>query len=234
MPIGTPVQLATFVANNISGNSITTTVDAPAGSLIIVFVSAWAGTNGTATTVIDSASNTYTLAVQNVATVGQPYPGAIFYCLNSANDLPIGGTVTVSNSGSINQNVGIWKVSGANGGLDAINKTFSSGTSLSISTGTLTSSSEIVFGGVGTAGSMTGYTIGSGFTELFFGFTGSMSAAGFGYQIVSSTTSVTWAPSWTGGGNKFGVLASFKATAGSSFQPAWTINRNSIETGWAS
>lgn len=90
MGIGTPVLIAGGYGIA-SGSSVTTTVDAPPGSLISVALYCWASTDLQATgTVTDSAtggSNTYQLATASSASAGV-YGCSIYYCLNSTHDLP--------------------------------------------------------------------------------------------------------------------------------------------------
>lgn len=211
MTIGTPVQLLA-AANVASAGHNTTGADAPAGSLIVVFIATWNGLDGTVTAVSDSAGNTYTLAVQPAAGASMPYPGAIYYCSNSANDLPSGGWISATSSGGDNFTIGAWAVSGANGGLDATASTSDNNSTVSLSTGTLGSASEIVFGGIGTRANLGTLTDPGAFTELFFSATSAHQP--FAYDIVSSNSSVTYDPSWSNTAAFVAVLASFKATGG--------------------
>lgn len=210
-PPGTPNRLC-ISSSTASGAHVTTIADAPVGSLIVVAVSTWAGLNGTATGVTDSAGNTYSLAIQGAAIAAVPYPAAIYYCINSAFDLPNGGWIAVTNSGAIVDNVYACSVSGANGGLDATNSghVAASSSTISLATGALASANEIVFGLTATSDSLTGFANSAGFTELAFGVSGGSNASGFGYDIVSSNASVTYAPTWTSA-RAAGVMASFKA-----------------------
>src|SRR5690348_1042780 len=129
MAIGTPTQLC-IVANSVSGAHVATAVDAPSGSLIVVFVAAWSSNNGTVTAVTDSAGNTYSLAVQHAASASASYPAAIYYCANTANDLPSGGWIAATNSGAVTQGLYACSVSGANAGVDATGNTGSNGSSV--------------------------------------------------------------------------------------------------------
>jgi hypothetical protein len=210
--IGTPTSILTPVTNSASGTAISTTVDTPIGSLIVVAVSAWNSLNGTVTSVTDSAGNSYT-AVQRAANASEPYPSAIFYSSNTPNDLPNGGTITATNSGGVTQNVAAYKISGANGGIDVSTSTFVNGnTTLSLSSGVLAVPNEILIGVTSSRNSLSGFTAGSPFTELLFGVTG---VSTFAYDIVSATTSVTYGPSWTNNGAMIGLLVSFKQSVAS-------------------
>jgi hypothetical protein len=247
-PIGTPVRIIPKTENWPSNQHIATNVDAPKGSLIVVMVGAWASTNGTATAVTDSAGNTYTLAVQVPATSGVPYPAAIFYSSNTSNDLPSGGWINVTNSGANAVIVWAGYVTGANGGLDATAQVGSTATtSVTLSTGALNSSNEIVFGGLSTTQNFTFQTCASGFTELWNN-TNSCggpfdNGLGWAYDIVKSKTSITYHPSFNIV-NAGAVLASFMATPGkatmaqantaalaSGLVGYWTLDGN--QTNWA-
>jgi hypothetical protein len=78
-----------------------------------------------------------------------------------------------------------------------------------MSTGTLASSNEIIFGGVCTNGAFGSQPTQAGFTELDWVPSGT--AASFAYKIVSSNVSVSYAPTWTSSTAYAAVIASFKA-----------------------
>jgi hypothetical protein len=215
--IGTPILIGN---QENSPTTITTSVDAPAGSLIVVAVGCWDNQNSTIISVTDSALNTYDIAVQATAP-SVSAPCGIAYCLNSTNDLPSGGTITITQSGLVQAILGAWIVSGANGGLDAAPAGVTPGagaSSVSISTGTLAQANEIVFGFVTTSQSISVLSNPSGFTELWNNTAtppGPIdNTMAFSYNIVSSTSTVTYNPSWTSAVNVASVMASFKATAG--------------------
>jgi hypothetical protein len=210
MAIGTPVALI-GAQNRPSGGHNTTTGHAPVGSLIVVLLFAWTGVNGAATGVTDSAGNTYTLAVQDPATASIGYPCAIYYCNNSANDLPSGGWIASTNSGATNFSIAAYAIPGANGGLDVAMSAHNAGaTTLSLVSGALASANEILIGLMATTSNFGTVTEPGGFT-LLSGFPiGGQDAA---YEIVSSNASVTYNPSWTNSVACAAVLASFKATA---------------------
>src|SRR5215469_90852 len=213
MPIGTPSVI--FGGSNIAaGTNNVTTADAPAGSLIVVGLGTWASTNGTTTGVSDSAGNTYTKLSEGAPTVGIPYPAAIWYSSNITH-LPLGGTISQTNSGNVTYSIVACVVSGANGGSDVHTTANASGvTTNTLASGGLAASSEIIFGLTATTGSLSGYAANSPFTEI--GFSPSGNAMGFAYDIVSTNASVNFAPSWSSNQTIAQCVGSFKAPASAS------------------
>src|SRR5258708_35152671 len=115
MPIGTPLPINNSGVPTGTG-TITTNVDAPIGSLIVVF---WYDNTSAQTppaTLSDSAGNTYSKAV-NPTPTASTFTVAIYYSSSTANDLPSGGTITSTGNAAM----AAFKVSGANGGLDRTN-----------------------------------------------------------------------------------------------------------------
>lgn len=215
MPIGTPQKLI-LVSNSANSTHVTVTSTAPAGSLIVVACACWSSTNGVVSSVTDSQGNSYTI-VQNAAAASVPYPGAIAYCLNSASTLTSGIDWISVTSTAVSQSTGAWSMSGANSGIDVSIPTTGFGIKgKTISTGTLAQNNEIIFGLTATAGNLSGFTNSAGFTELAFGIAGSGNAFGFAYDIVSSTSSVSYSPTWTNNNNVALVLVSFKGLSVSS------------------
>lgn len=196
--IGTPVWIAgfnEFSAGATRPNGITTQVDAPAGSLIIVKVANW--TNLTAfsgTPLTDSAGNTYTLAVQSS---GSNVVG-IFYCSNSAHDLPAGSTITFNQSGITNFALTACYVANANGGLD---KTVTSSVaapatvnSISLTSGTLTTANQILLvAWWSTVSGVFPFTEPAGWTSVapWLPFQAGLDLA---YKTVAATTTQTYNP----------------------------------------
>lgn len=84
-------------------------------------------------------------------------------------------------------------------------------TTLSVATGTLCQASELIIGTTGIAGSFSAFNNNSPFTVLTAPTGGNM---GWGYDIVSATTSVTYAPSWTTARNAGANVYSYKAAGG--------------------
>jgi hypothetical protein len=204
MPIGTPILAAT--ANNTAlGTSTTLTTAVPTYALVVVFVvdpnaaglSATGGVN-------DSTGNIYLPAAASAP--GAAFGCSLYYCQNAVA-IPVGGTFTVSGlSGQTQYSGGMVYITGANSGIDKTNSGSATGTSLSIATGTLGASNEIVVGVMNSNNGLTGATDGGGFTSL----TRAVFNTDFGYQIVSSNASVSYTVSGFTSGNAAGCVASFQ------------------------
>jgi hypothetical protein len=214
MPIGTPTAITgiTFAA----GGAITTTVDAPAGSLTLVAaIAAALNTTLTGMTCSDNAtggSNTYVVEESSAVNLNS-FACAIIASINTAHDLPIGGVITPAGTVGAGAFLAAWKVSGCNGGLDKIvtaNSATGTATSLSQSTGVLTVSNEIVFSILSFNQNAATFVESTGFTTLINPTSGGVAVS---YAIVSSTASVTYAPSWTTGLSYAFTLATFEITS---------------------
>ncbi len=209
MGISTPTQIAkgTGVA---SGATVTTTVDAPKASLIVVAVLAWQTANSAITGLTDSAGNTYTQAIQSVATA-TVFASSIWYCSNTPNDLPIGGTLTATTAGGT-YGLFAYVVTGCNGGADKTNttlKTSGNNKTFSLATGTLTVANELIFGAFLPGASTGVITESAGFSSL----DNTASFDLISYKIANATGTVTWSPSWaTNLAIYSAVLASFEST----------------------
>lgn len=187
--------------------TITTTSDCPAGSLIVVNLSFVGGTNDfSASTVTDSASNSYTFIAQSANPGGTPVT-ALFYSSNTANDLPNGGTITTNAS---SPNFGAACIDSFSGGLDVSNSnaTASNVTTLSVTIPTLAQSSEVIIGAMDNLTNMAGISEGNGYTRLGGSF------FDFAYLLAASTTPPAYSPSWTNTSKAGVVVAAFKATGG--------------------
>jgi hypothetical protein len=210
--IGTPTAILAFETPTAGPptTSTGTTVDAPAGSLIVIYAAAFnIGDTTMGSTCTLSDGDTAVRAISNTPTVGA-YTSTLYYVSNSAHDLPVGGTITC-NSGTNQTGLAAWVITGASGGLDKTNSTQASGgvTSISLASGTLSTSSEILFGSINIGSTQT-LTEAPGFTTLVAYASGTTNAD-ISYKIVSANSSVTYNPTFSGGGNS-GLLATFEAT----------------------
>lgn len=205
--IGTPTAIsAVTVSGTASGSPISTTVDAPIGSLIVVV--GFAGVGATINSMTLSSGDACSLAVQNSSGSGVE-SGSIWYCSNTAHDLPSGGTITATTS-SGTYGLGAFKISGANGGVDKMaNNSNGAATSNSQAIGAFCGASSIVLAVNVFNLLLTAWTEGSGFTQ-FSG--GNGVAYDMGYDIVSASTAVTYAPSWTPSAGTVLIMANFAAT----------------------
>ena len=142
--IGTPVNIGTAYPETAMGTGFTTTATAPIGSAIFVAVNDISGTG--VTSVTDSAGHTYTRVPSFIdnATIGGIF---IYYSLNIGSALPSGGTITVNGPGGYAAVA--TSVTNANGGFDvsALHDNTSTSTNApTVSTPTLATTNEIVFG----------------------------------------------------------------------------------------
>jgi len=170
--------------------------------------------NAAISSVTDTAGNTYAKLIATPATANI-VGAAAYYCASSTAAIVSGSTkLTVTTSNGSQWDLDIWvSISGAGGGGDVASQQLgtTTGTSASISSGTLASASEILFGGMWLAGSASTITESSGFTNIFGA--GASQWTAVGYKIVSATTSIAYSPSWTTSQKFTALLVSLKATA---------------------
>ena len=214
MAIGTPVELGVHAQGTAStSNVLTTSAAAPAGDAIIVIIQLPI-TATTTPTVADTASNSYTVTTPQA--FGVTGKLCVARCANPAA-LSSGSTITVSWSGSGKSTIGACSVSGLDptAPLDVTGTTVTgTGASATVSTGGLSQADEIVFGMVATSGTAGAFTQATGFTafsSIGVG-TGNIETR-WGYKIVSSTSSVTYNPSWATSRIYGANVYSFKAAA---------------------
>jgi hypothetical protein len=210
MSIGTPVSIADNTSGTAiaSGGTISTSVAAPVGSLIVVCIFPNSpDVNVTGVTL--SSGDVETGAIHGSA-ISATNNCALYYFINTAHNLPSGGTIKVTVS-SGTWRLAAYAVSGATNGKDGSSIfQFSSGqTSISPATGALASSNEIAFGVVYQTSSITGWTESSGFTTLV---NPNVNRSGVSYQILNTNAAITWSASWTGASPVTAVLATFEGT----------------------
>lgn len=205
--------LGTGNATGVTTVALTTTVDAPIGSLIAVVCAGrgsqtWSG-------VTDSAGNTYSAALANTLTGTQAI--RTFFTVNTI-DLPLAGTITcTSNLATGQKSTSAIAFSGAVASpLDAASVS-QTGTGPPYTVGP-TGTLACPGGGSGCevlVGSETSLNAGvvtptAGFTT----FGSPTSAAAFEFQLVSASTPVTSAPTSTAPSGAYaGNLAAFKAAS---------------------
>ena len=194
MAIGTP----TLVGTSIVSGSLTTSAAIVAGNLVVIGVGFYIETP----TSVSDGTNTYTAALGLNA--GSRY-GSLWYCAN-VQAVASGATVTISPSGGRGMAAVMAQVSGVatttpfdSTGAGGTNPT--SGVSLlpSVTTGTLSQASEIVFA-VASYGQSAGapvYTESANFTNVGIAAntSGNEAFIALSYDIVSSTSAITYAPS---------------------------------------
>lgn len=198
---------ADTTTGTLKSGSATTTSQIPANALFFMSIAA-TGANDSFTSVTDSAGNTYSVVETSDGSNGAQ---AIAWLIPSS-PIPSGTSITAVTSDASQWGLGTgYYVTGAAGGLDKQNSVnndnLNTVTSISLATGTLALASEIVIGVFNTNGNAVTWTEASGFSTLHndtFSITS--------YEIVSSSSSVTWNPTFTATGPLNAVLASFKAT----------------------
>lgn len=218
-----PCPLLALTVTNVAGceasgaTSVSCTTSAATVSGAQIFtVYAIGGTNNATISVTDSASHTYTEGTQlngssNIASV------APFWVLN-ASVVANGGSITGSQTGgsSGNQYLSGASISGVatSNALDAqAAGTTSTGTTPSISTGVLAQANEIVIGWILIHnGSGDTFTEAPGFTTGGTVTGGSPGAVRWAYEVVSSTSSVTYAPTLGTSEQYWTNVLSFKCT----------------------
>jgi hypothetical protein len=137
---GSPVKVDSYANDpGIANNPV------PAGSTIVVIVTATNVANNAITSLTDSAGNTYTQVVQNTAAAGVG-SAAIFWCQSTTQPLLGGvGFFTAVVAGAL-QTYGLWafKLIGGATAVNASSSTTGTGTTFSLSTGVLAANSLVL------------------------------------------------------------------------------------------
>lgn len=188
-----------------------TTVVAPPGSLVIVTVYC-ADVTDTVVSLTDSAGNTYSFAARSHTNAS----AEIWYISNSINNMPIGTSFTATTTLGAPQQCAVgWcgYSTGANGGLDKTAANNGTGvTTLTATTPTLTTRSQICFATEDQNIGFTTYTEDGNWTELNGSPVTNHLGVDVAYRIVNAKTAVSWAPSWTAAANIDMVIATFQET----------------------
>ena len=208
MPIGTPTSLGSFRSSNnpTSSNTFTTSTNLPGGACAFVWF-AGGGNSSQAFHVssVSDGTNTYSQAYGIQNTSGANIDVELWIAPNCLA-VSSGATITVSLSASPGGsgsgcNIGAFYVTGlASIPTDKTANSLSNTATPSVTTGTLSQANEIVFGSSFNEDATPSYTESSGFTNLFASIASAGQAAALSYQIVSSTSSVTYAPTWSATG----------------------------------
>jgi hypothetical protein len=226
--IGTPVSLGSVGHAAEATLVLTTGADAPVGSLIFV-AGVQQVTSGTVvSSCTDQKSNSYS-ALGSANNASGASTGAA-YANNTASDLPSGDTISATfGTSAATVAMAALAVSGiaTSSPLD-INNVNATGNSSSPSaaTGTLAQASEIIFAILGwstSGGTITEDTT-HGWTSLVT-FQGNTMTLHIAYQIVSATTSVTYAPTISATREWTVQLFSFKGVAASGPSPFSPIDQ---------
>ncbi len=184
--------------------TITTSAAVAAGSLLVIYV-AWGSTATPSVSTISDGTNSYATAASLKVTSGTNVQSEIWYVANAAA-VASGATITITMTGAGSggsEGTIAYCYQVANAALaspfDIAASSVTNTTTPSVATGTLAQVSEIVFGAsYNNNGSGVTYTEASGFTNLT-SRTGSVGQCfGLGYKITAATTTVTYAPTWSG------------------------------------
>lgn len=197
-PIGVPVGLGS--GSSASGTTVAITgYNVTAGRLVVVAIGCWKNPVNAVSTLSDGV-NTYTLAgtAKAQTSVGDT---EIWYC---ANALAVtGGTLTATFTGS-HTGAGIAATSASGiiaSPLDKSNNSVASTETPTVATGTLAQANEIIFAASGRTAdpAVLTYTEDAAFTNLYSKVGSTNYCFSFAYKIVAATTTITHAPTWTGG-----------------------------------
>lgn len=206
----TPTVILNQFNSSIASGSHTSnsSADIPVNSLVCVLIGAQTGgSSETVSSVADSGGlNTYSKYGQETA------PTASFFsielwCSVTTHDLPSGSNWTVTMTSGHSYSPIVIK-STANGGLDQKAGASNAGTSVSVSTSTLAQANELIIAATYPSGSFGGFTEGSGFTGLVSN-TGA-NAVDLSYKNTSSTTAVTYNPSWVSSVSVTALISAIK------------------------
>ncbi len=214
-----PIDLGITQSSGVQSLALTTIADSPAGNLLIVFTGSTIGSAMLAT-LTDSASNSYTVQGD-----GGPNSCSYGFCSNAA-PLAAGLTITGGFSGvAANHGLFAASVSGISSAADPrdVLSGYTASTGIAatpINSGALAQADEIIFGIIGFNGAPGTFTPGGNWillkaedTNVFFRIC---------YQIVSSTASVSWAPTWQTSRTYKSRLFSIKGNSSSPPQMAIT------------
>lgn len=206
-----PYSLGTNSATSVTTLTLTTTADAPAGSLVLLIAAMSANASPSVT---DSGGNTYTAGTPEPAS-SRLFP---FYAV-LATHLPVGSTITVVPSFAVTMALAADCVLGqATSPLDAQGPgTSGFGTTASVASGVLAQASGIAHGFVDIQSTSPGtFTEASGFTTLT---SGGISTTNIrtAYKATTNTGSVTYSPVWTNTAGYAAQVWTFKLAPVNSF-----------------
>jgi hypothetical protein len=214
----------TFVPHSLAQN--VSSIPITAGCLTLIMV--WDGTVAPPSTATDSAGNTYLLACHgdNAGT----HPVALYYCANPVF-APVGTTFSLSSGVA---SLDVYCVQGFTGAIldQTVVQNTSTGvaTGMTISTGVLTTSPELVIGAAHTGMSPTitgptpglAYSLSAGWTDLS---PPKYQRNPLGCIVAASTSPVTFAPTWSPNLPTYSALiATFKTFPKPALDPGfWSL-----------
>ena len=225
MGIGTPTLLVN--PNTASGTGISsgafdtnaadeTSTSAPAGALVGVYVSG-ADISDYATAIVDNQGNTYDVTA--IPGSGSIISAAVGSLIAPAGGLSSGTEFKVTNhSGGAWVMLGAFYATGINSATPdktgyiqgpSASTTFSS----AITTGTLSQANELVVGFSAAVSVDFGSSYTPGVSFANFGLT--LNGVAMDYQVVDSTGSVSYQPSWQASSTYLGLLLTFEGSSSS-------------------
>lgn len=214
-PADAAITLANLGQHSVASsatNQLTTAVNAcAAGSTIVVQVSQ---STGTLSSVADSAGNTYQTPLDNIA--GTTINIAFAYAINTNSNLAAGGTITLTMSASSANAMQAVCLQGLSttAPLDTSNHTAQGAATTSassVATGALADTNEIILATLGNPTAPGSVTCGGSYTKIAFNGTPSINLC---YQIVASSSSVAFAPTWVNSVTYVTDVISMKTTGG--------------------
>lgn len=211
MAIGTPSAIwpigAALVATaNNTAATQKTTADAPAGSLICFFVTP-NDFNNTITAFSDGTANSYTIVNSGLRV--DTNTSCICYTYAKV-DVPSGSSVTSNSTGASGYVMidGFIVTGITNPPIDTNHTTTAAAnTTLTVATGVLASTTEIVVANLWFSANPGAVTEGTGFTS----FDKVITTVDVSYRKVTGTATVSWNPAWVNSVAQTAILLSFKA-----------------------
>lgn len=225
----TPAQAAITAAQigngagpgTVSTLVLTTTVDCAVGSTVVLLAT---DTTQALVSVTDNATggaNTWSAPLDNLTGTGINLGWS--YAVNTAHDLPIGSSITATFGGASANSLTASCIQGivTSSPVDVSGQTaqgLAATSATTVNSGTLSQASEIVLGGLAGALAVGTVTCGTGWTSQSGGVS-NIPSARICYQIVSSTTSVAFSPTWGGSSNYITDVISLKGSGGAAAAP---------------
>jgi hypothetical protein len=227
--LGSPSLPNGYTTSGGTTNVITTTVDAPPGSLIVV-PTGIAGTTAISS-VKDSAGNCANAYTPNASVQAGSIRLAAYYCNVTGADLPSGGTITSTFVGATGKMVEMaFTITGiaTSNPVDVSGSSNSSSANTQVTGVTITptsANSEILIACVWITSAATGdnYLEDAGWNSMPTAGSTTNVLLHCAWKTVAATTPVTWAPTWTNNRSWTAIFTSFKA-AGAGAPSVCTIS----------
>src|SRR5579859_435771 len=191
MTIGTPLEVSTII-NSASGSAAAYLAGASTGSLLTAFIGC-ATANAHVTACSDDAGNNYGLASAHAAA---SRPSCECWYIYNCKATTTANKLTITTSSGNFSCIACATTGAAILDVSTPTSNSSSEKTFSLASGTLAKGEEIVFGATAALGSLSGWTDAAPFTNIDKNLNATLSMA-VSRDIVASTASVTWNPTWT-------------------------------------